>query len=439
MHTHTERMAGRVLAALVLVLMAWTSAAAQGMYYKEIRKDDRIYVFNNAEEAARFEKSGEMGRSITKLGAGPNGETVIGDSERALELFFFKYGISEPVTQPPPPPPPPPPWRISGYMFGDYYFFAEHHLKDTASPEWEDQQGFWFRRIYLTYDHTWTPKLTTRLRLEMNSNGRLAGGNLTPYVKDAYLRWTVLGRQQMYLGIQPSATFNWIEGFWGLRHIEKTPADLYRLDSSRDFGVSLEGPILVPGLYYVAQFGNGSGNGSETDPYKAYRFEGRFDLNPGFAVEAFYGDFQRPADRDETIWQVFGGFRNKVFRAGLLYLDKDIQSGTSAPDREVAVTSAFGVFDVIPKKATVFGRVDWADGNNVLASDTGVPGVDAIDYLPIDNRFDFTFYVVGFEWYLHPSFRLGPNVEVVKYGDGPPNISISDDVVYRLTFYWTWP
>jgi phosphate-selective porin OprO and OprP len=89
-----------IAAALALVLAMSASAAAQGMYYKEIRKDDRIYVFNNADEAARCEKSGELGRALTRPGSGPNGETVVGDSERALELFFFKYGISEPVTQP---------------------------------------------------------------------------------------------------------------------------------------------------------------------------------------------------------------------------------------------------------------------------------------------------------------------------------------------------
>ena len=76
---------------------------AQGFYYKEIRKDDRIYVFNIAEEADRFEKSGEMGRGITRPGAGPNGETVVADSARALQLFFFKHGISEAVPEPPAP------------------------------------------------------------------------------------------------------------------------------------------------------------------------------------------------------------------------------------------------------------------------------------------------------------------------------------------------
>ncbi|MEO6212449.1 MAG: porin [Vicinamibacterales bacterium] len=85
-------------AATLLGLAA--SALAQGMYYKEIRKDDRIYVFNNAANADRFEKSGEMGVGITKPGVGPNGETVIGDNERALQLYFFKHGISEAVPDP---------------------------------------------------------------------------------------------------------------------------------------------------------------------------------------------------------------------------------------------------------------------------------------------------------------------------------------------------
>ncbi len=96
----------RVVAALgcaVVTLFVVSSAAAQGLYYKEIRKDDRIYVFNVAANAERFEKTGEMGVGITKPGAGPNGETVVGDNERALQLYFFKHGISETVVEPVPP------------------------------------------------------------------------------------------------------------------------------------------------------------------------------------------------------------------------------------------------------------------------------------------------------------------------------------------------
>ena len=101
--TGLARRALTLAGAWVVMVAVAVPAFAQGFYYKEIRKDDRIYVFNVAANADRFEKTGEMGIGITKPGAGPNGETVVGDNERALQLFFFKHGISEPVPDPVPP------------------------------------------------------------------------------------------------------------------------------------------------------------------------------------------------------------------------------------------------------------------------------------------------------------------------------------------------
>ena len=96
-------MVRRSLILVGLLLAGVPGAAAQGLYYKEIAKDGRIYVFNIAANAERFEKSGESGVGITRPGAGPKGETVIADNERALQLFFFKHGISEVVPDPPAP------------------------------------------------------------------------------------------------------------------------------------------------------------------------------------------------------------------------------------------------------------------------------------------------------------------------------------------------
>jgi hypothetical protein len=93
----------RLLTLLTLVLLTGSSLYAQGFYYKEIEKDGRIYVFNVAANAERFEKTGEMGIGITRPGVGPKGETVVGDNERALQLYFFKHGISEAVPDPTPP------------------------------------------------------------------------------------------------------------------------------------------------------------------------------------------------------------------------------------------------------------------------------------------------------------------------------------------------
>jgi len=87
---------GAVLLGLAVAASSW----AQGMYYKEIMQDGRFYVFNDATKADAFEKSGETGTGLTRIGAGPNGETVFADSETALELFAFKHGLSLLVERP---------------------------------------------------------------------------------------------------------------------------------------------------------------------------------------------------------------------------------------------------------------------------------------------------------------------------------------------------
>lgn len=318
----------------------------------------------------------------------------------------------------------PPRYRISGLVFGDYYTFPRHHL-----DQWEGQHGLWLRRIYFTYDHTFSPALTARFRLEANSNGELEGGTLEPYVKDAYIRWRFAGRQRLTAGIQPSLTFEFVEDVWGLRHIEKTPLDLYRLDSSRDTGFTVSGPLNDSGtLAYAAQYGNNSGNASETDEYKGYRLSARHDTDPGFSVEGMFGRSERAAGADRTTWQIFGGYRGARMRAGAQYArqTRRAAAGSTAPDLDLDIVSGFGVFDVAGDRASAFVRVDrYGDA---------CPDCGAIDYLPIATTDPFTMTLAGVEYRLHPSVRVGPNIEWVKYDGAAPE----DDVAVRMTFYWVW-
>src|SRR5262245_38554394 len=90
---------------LLVSLAAAVPASGQGPSSEEIAKDGRSYVFNIQANAERFEASGEIGQSITMPGSGPNGETVIGDNEKALQLFFFKHNIPMAIPDPPAPPP----------------------------------------------------------------------------------------------------------------------------------------------------------------------------------------------------------------------------------------------------------------------------------------------------------------------------------------------
>ena len=333
-------------------------------------------------------------------------------------------------------PPPPasaaaePPYKFSGLMFGDFYYFSQSH-----DPAWEDQQAFWFRRIYFTFDYTFTPRLSTRFRLEANSDGKLEGGSLTPYVKDAYLRWTYYGRQQLTLGIEPSLSIDFVESVWGLRHIEKTPLDLYRWDSSRDTGLTLGGPLNDAGtLSYGIQFGTEPGDYAEIERDRAFRAVARYQGAKGLTVEGMFTRLGHDLAASRTTAQVFAAYRAKTARAGFLYSHQQRQAveGSTAPDLSLDIYSGFGVVDLKPKKLSVFARVDRYDDR--------CPDCSDIAYLPIDTSAPFTLMLAGVEYYIHSSVRFSPNVEWVAYS--APNAAGAatpkDDVVWRATFYWAW-
>ena len=422
--------------ALLLVLGAVTASWAQNMFYREVAKDGRIYVFANAQRFEAWEQSGgaEMGVAITRLGFGPNGETVVFDSEDAVNLYNFKHdkpGEVFPKAKPPETSPFPS-GKINGLVFGDFYYFADHH-----DPKFDDQQGFWARRIYLGYDLAFSPTMSIRTRLEMNSNGLMAGGSLTPFVKDAYFTWKYHGAHQARLGIEPSLTFDSEEGFWGLRHIEKTPADLYAIDSSRDFGLAFNGPLGESGLSYGFQFGNDSSQNSEQDKFKVVRFLGLFEPRSGLRVEGVFNYGKRPNGQDRTTAKGLLGIKKTAFRAAGQYLWQERKSGTDVDDTTINIWSVFGNYDIKPKRAAVFARFDSVKGKKG-DEDVGLPGADTIAFWALSKDAPFKLYLAGLEFYLRGSIRLSPNVEWVTY-DEPSGVSeIQNDTVARLTFYWTF-
>ena len=310
------RHVGRGLAAGVLVLVTATLAIAQGMYYQEVEKDGRIYVFNLAAEYDRWSAGGQF-KGDARLKYGPKGQDVYFDSPAAIMLYNFKHGLPgrepDPGTATTAPAGAVADQRVRVSASTDY-FGANH------DPKYDEQHGFWIRRAYFTYDHTHSPKFFTRLRFEVNSSGNLTSVANTPYVKDAYLRYTYRGTHQAWFGIFPTPTFEFLESFYGLRHIEKTPADLYRTDSSRDFGFGLQGSInQSQSLRYAYQFGNESSTNAEIDKNKANRISVVYAKPTGFAVEGFYGHFARDGDTDRSIYQIFAGYRQPRYRAAFQY------------------------------------------------------------------------------------------------------------------------
>ena len=71
--------------------------------------------------------------------------------------------------------------ELKGLMFGDYYYIASGANKK--------ENGFQFRRIYLTYDPKWNDHFSGRLRLEAKDAGFGSKDKMEPFVKHAYLRY----------------------------------------------------------------------------------------------------------------------------------------------------------------------------------------------------------------------------------------------------------
>ena len=92
-------------------------------------------------------------------------------------------------------------------------------------------------------------------------------------------------------------------------------------------------------------------------------------------------------------------------------------------DQKIDVWSAFGYFEILPKKADLFARFDDVKGK-LGSVDTGLPGADGIDYWIMSTKQPFKMYLFGGEWYLHPSIRISPNVEWVKYDNDPDSVEV---------------
>lgn len=98
---------GLCLLALMLGITASASAQVLGLFYQEVEKDGRIYVFNSPDRYNAFQAGGEMGVSITLVGRGEGGKTVIAENETAADLYFFKHnlpGYDRPLPKPYAPP-----------------------------------------------------------------------------------------------------------------------------------------------------------------------------------------------------------------------------------------------------------------------------------------------------------------------------------------------
>lgn len=304
------------------------------------------------------------------------------------------------------------PITITGVAYIDYYAVASHHDESL-----EGKNGFWMRRGYLTFDKAISDELSARLRFEVNSPGDFeTNTTLDPFVKDAWLRYKRSPRLELIVGISPSPAWETVERVWGYRSVERTPLDLHRLTSARDFGIGAMGQLGRVRYHVLA--GNGSGTGAETNEEKRVGASVLIPLTASILVELFGEREARPGEDDRSIAQLFAAIDRDRYRAGVLYAHQ------SREPFDVDVLSLFGVMEVW-NDVSVLARVDRMFDPS--------PEGDRIAYLPFDTNSESTLFIIGADWKMHRNVSVIPNAEIIRYDSGA-----TTDILPRLTVAFTF-
>jgi len=275
--------------------------------------------------------------------------------------------------------------RISGYMFGDYYYNITRdtgisNIKDAVNGGEKNLNGFQFRRIYLTYDNDISEQFVAKFRLEADQEANTNNGKIGIQVKDAFLTWKdIFEGSDLTFGIQPTPMFETSENIWGRRYLEKTIMDLRGIVSSRDIAISLRGKTDSKGFFkYWLMIGNGTGNRPEFDKYKRYYLSLQFSFTNEL-VMTVGGDYNT---RAKTEYSLFPGrqYENNDFTlsAFLGYNKKDsymlgiesfinqrenaiVSNGEVKNNRKFGI-SAFAGY-TLDKKFSLAGRYDYFNPN----------------------------------------------------------------------------
>jgi len=311
---------------------------------------------------------------------------------------------------------------LSGRTYFDYYWMAQNHDNDI-----EGKNGFWFRRIYLTYEREFSDSFSSRLRLEMGSAGDFTTStSMVPDVKDAYLKWHN-DRHEIYAGISSTPTFGLTEDVWGYRSVEKSPQDLYDFGSSRDMGIAFKGAFgSDERLQYHLFIGNGNSNKPEIDKGKKLMLALGYEVTDKLTVQG-YVDMNDNDSRDYQTAQLFAGYQTDKLNAGALY---------SYQHRDALVGGSDLNLDLV----SVFTNVKFDDGM------TGFLRVDHLfdpyiggsgnSYIPFAENVDSTFIVGGVDILVEGQIHLMPNIEAVAYGEDPLGETPQTDLIPRLTLFY---
>ena len=360
--------------------------------------------------------------------------------------------------------------KFSGVFYGDYFYNAGRdtsafraNLPNSAVNGPKSNQGFVVRRVYFTYDYDLAEQFATRFRVELdetpNSSAAynvLSSGNMGVFVKDAWLRWkNVFKGSDLYFGIQPTSAFEYSEGLWAYRGLEKTIMDLRGVVSSRHLGIALRGTFDDAGMfgYWVTVANQNSGTQPKdlTTGLKNGDKYNLFSLNLAFrpskaVLVTVYGDY-RPTYpvNDPSSTAVPKATVSNATMTGAVFVSykegNDFAVGAEAFTQQTshayADPAAAGQLKALSKIGfSVFGWYNFSDAMTAIAR---------YDYYDPKSGSDVTekgdsrgYIIAGLAFKPAKNVQVIPNVQVETYEAIPNGRTIDAAVTARLSFVFSF-
>lgn len=383
------------LLTLILALSATFAASAQvtSLYYQEVAKDGRIYVFNTPDRYKAWQSGGEMGSTaVTLTDRGPGGETIVAENETALDLYLFKHNL--PAYDRPAAKPAAKPADYPSSKFGIrvYANVSTKSNKDEATGVESNDSGVGVdvKRTYFTFTHLFDKTWSAVFQSDIGDQG---ARRYDVFVKKAYIEAKASPLAIFRLGAADSPWIPYVEGVYGLRYIEQTITDHLSFGSSGEWGLHAVGANPVWG--YAFTIGNGRGFSNPTRS-KSVDYEGRVSFTPAKGLHLALGGYsgKRGQETDTvsarhtaTRGNALAAYGTDRFKIGGEYFQASNWNNvtTVATDKSDGF-SGWAQVNLNPEHS-LFGRYDHSTPSKDLKPDL-----------------EFDYYNAGWQWTVNKAF-----------------------------------
>jgi len=320
--------------------------------------------------------------------------------------------------------------KIIGQVFGDYMYVAKADtgvldLENAVLNKKESFNSFQLRLLHLGYEYYFSPKISSLIQTDIDENSLSSDGNITPFIKDAWIKWNIFKNHDIIFGIQDVVQLATCENAWGHRYLEKSISDLRGLVGGREFGLSFRGKNDKTA--YGIMLANGNGLNPENDNYK--RLFSNFEFKPlkDLVLQAYCDANFKPKTGDLEKNEYSGGLVAeytiaKKYSIGFDGFYKRAQNGnfngTTYSYLDTYAISTFMYAQISKKNELVF-RYDYYvpnKDNNTTSNSRGYI-LAAYVFSPI------------------PDFQISPNILVESY-EKKGNKNIEPSIWARLTLNW---